>query len=493
MPREVPRRPALPGGVGALALAGLLFAGSAIGAAGAQAATYQVDSGARCSDRRGNPFCTISAAVQRAVAGDRVEVAAGTYDERVDVTRSGTSGAPISIIASPGVVLLGRTYGFDLAGVSWIHIEGFAINFARSHGIRATLASQVTLIDNEIRNVGGSGLYITGSSDMRLQRTIVEDTRQHGIYVAQSTRISIIGGHVTRSGNRETNQTRKGINFSGTSNSRIVGTRVFDNSDIGVYLVDGTTGVRVQRVIAHHNARGYERVASGIETRSDGNVVESSISYENEDSGINFRWGGTNGLAVNNITFDNGDHGIDVLESAGARIFGNTVFRNVTAGINVEGNSPYAVIKNNISVENGLAGARTEGNIRVTRTSLPSIADYNMVFSSGDNRVYLWDQTPYRTLRFVSSDYPGVEENGIQADPRWEDPKAGDFDLTDGSPAIDSADSDDSHTTKVHFDLRDNPRCDDANAANRGGGPRDYYDRGALEYVQNCPAAAAQN
>ena len=49
-------------------------------------------------------------------------------------------------------------------------------------------------------------------------------------------------------------------------------------------------------------------------------------------------------------TYDNGDHGIDnYWPRTGQRIIANTVYKNVTAGINVEGSSTGATIANNIA------------------------------------------------------------------------------------------------------------------------------------------------
>ena len=59
------------------------------------------------------PFKTIGKAAQVAAAGDVVYVKAGTYAERVTLSKSGTSGAPITV----------RTFGSDSVNVS----SGFAI------------------------------------------------------------------------------------------------------------------------------------------------------------------------------------------------------------------------------------------------------------------------------------------------------------------------------------------------------------------------------
>ena len=112
------------------------------------------------------------------------------------------------------------------------------------------------------------------------------------------------------------------------------------NSDSGIYLTGGTTGVRVEGNVARGNARGYIRAAVGIELRdATGDVVAGNRSYGNEDSGIQLSAGAADDLVVNNIVFGNGDHGIHALDAARARIVGNSVYRNATTGINVEGGS----------------------------------------------------------------------------------------------------------------------------------------------------------
>ena len=68
-----------------------------------------------------------------------------------------------------------------------------------------------------------------------------------------------------------------------------------------------------------------------------GNVIVHNFTYANEDSGINIYPGANRSVVAGNVTYDNGDHGIDDLGVSGGRITGNTVYRNCTSGINVEG------------------------------------------------------------------------------------------------------------------------------------------------------------
>ena len=103
---------------------------------------------------------------------------------------------------------------------------------------------------------------------------------------------------------------------------------------------------------SYHNAYQYQRNANGIDDIAPGNSIIGNVTYANEDTGINIYTGGNNALVANNVTYDNGDHGIDDFNVTGGRIIGNTVYFNCTDGINVEGTSGNYDIENNVSVNN---------------------------------------------------------------------------------------------------------------------------------------------
>jgi len=442
-----------------------------------------------CSDSTGAPYCTINAAVAKAVAGDTVSVASGNYSGKVTVDHSGTSSAPITIAASPGVTLTSTAQGFDLSAASWVTVDGFTVTNTANESFRCSLCSHVTLSNNLVTKSKSSGFHINTSSDTVLSNNKVEDSLGTGIDVAGSTRISVLGGYVTRSGLRSSGNVRNGIMFNTTSASLVDRTQVYDNSDIGVFVINGSTGIRIKRVIAHHNARAFERVAAGIEFRSGGNIVESSISYQNEDSGINMRWGGSDGLMVNNVAYLNGDHGIDVLESPRPTIVNNSVYQNATSGINIEGASPDGYVYNNIGADNALNTTRKKGNINIGGTSVPRGIDYNLVSACCGSVLYVYKGTTYPSLAALQAANPGVETHGIQALPGWVNTSTNDFHLTAGSPAIDSAKSNAITTSEINQDVEGNARCDNSGKSNTGSGPIGYMDRGAYEYVSGCTTA----
>mgnify|MGYP001792138147 CR=1 FL=1 len=231
------------------------------------------------------------------------------------------------------------------------------------------------------------------------------------------------------------------------------------------------------------NARGYTRAAPGIDIRSVGNSVIANASWSNEDSGVQIRTGGDNSLVADNVLWNNGDHGIDVLQAPGCQIIGNSVFHNVTSGINDEGASPGstgATIKNNISVDNAINSPRTSGQIRVDKDSIPgTVVDSNLVWLSvPDQYVMAWGTVKYKSYSAYQA-ASGQEARGLLADPLWADPAVGDMHLAPGSPAIDSADG--GAPGEQLTDYYGAGRYDDPDVTNTGIGGRSYDDRGAVE------------
>jgi parallel beta-helix repeat protein len=264
--------------------------------------------GAGCSDAgtgtSTTPYCTIGAAAAVAVGGQTVLVGAGTYPENVTPKNSGQPSAPIVFTAAAGaaVRVTGQAHGFTISSQHDITVNGFTVS----------------------------------------------NTTSNGIYLKSSSRISVTGNIVTASGKRVSGQTATGIYVNATTGSTISGNTSYDNSDAGIFLTGGSTGIQVLGNQTYLNARGYVRAAPGIDVRSPGNQVIGNISHDNEDSGIQFYTGGDNNLAADNVVYHNkgwsttlgavvGDHGIDNLGVRGNRIISNSIYDNVTAGINVEG------------------------------------------------------------------------------------------------------------------------------------------------------------
>jgi len=419
------------------------------------ATTYVVDNTvAACSDggpgTAAQPFCTIAKGAQKAQAGDTVLVNDGTYTgTSVNPSVSGTSGSPITFTANAGVTVSGGTGGFAVTK-SYIVVNGFTVTGTSSYGI----------------SVSG------GSNDVISHNTVS------------------YAGHPVQG------QNAAGIYVSNANGGTISGNISHDNSAHGIILTGSTTGVTVQGNVSYHNAYQWQRNANGIDDVAPGNSIIGNVTYANEDSGINMYTGGNNALVADNITYDNGDHGIDDFNVTGGRIIGNTVYYNCTSGINVEGTSGNYLVENNISVNNATDALinptpmtppltndckRRHGNIGIWDSAPASTTlNNNLVWqSNGSSPEYMWAGTVYNSQQALTQ-ATGQEANGIVADPLFANPGGWDFHLTAGSPAIDSADS--GASGEQSADGVGNARVDDPATQNAGIGPRAYDDRGALEF-----------
>jgi parallel beta-helix repeat protein len=451
---------------------GMAMAGSVLtsAAASAAASVYFVDNTnpSVCSDQgtgltMSQPLCSITAGVGKAKnAGDTVQVIAGTYQ-----ASSASPSSGVTVTANPGVTISGGASG----------AKGFSISGKN--------------------NVAISGFTITG-------------TPSYGIYVNSSSNITLSGNTVSFSGQPVSGQSASGIYLSSLNGGLVKGNVTHDNAAHGILLTGSTTGVTVQGNTSYHNAYQWQRNANGIDVTAPGNLIIGNVTYANEDSGINMYPGGDSTLIADNVTYGNGDHGIDDFDVTGGRIIGNTAYGNCTTGINVEGTSGNYDIENNVSMNNATGAVinptpisppgaysnncdRRHGNIGVWDSApATTTANFNLVWQSGAGAEYIWNGVTYQTRSALTA-ATGQEASPINwADPKFANAGAGNFQLTAGSPAIDSANS--SASGEQTTDILGNPRVDDPATPNTGNPSGSFYDRGAYEYqpsgTQTGPTAA---
>jgi parallel beta-helix repeat protein len=429
--------------------------------------TLYVDgSSSSCSDggtgTPSQPYCNIGKAAQVAQAGDTVAVVGGSYTgTAVNPTNTGASGNPITFAASSGVTISGGAGAFAISNRSYIVINGFTITATSSYGISVSSSNHITISNN----------------------------------------------HVTGAGQRSSGQTAAGISLNGTTSSLITRNVSDNNSDHGIYLWGASANNTVSYNEASLNAEGWQRNANGINvigTGTTANTVIGNVVHDNEDSGLQFFSGANNGVAAANLSYNNGDHGIDDYNVTGGALIGNTIYHNCADGINVEGTSGNYTVMNNISVDNavypayqGIKCGRRTGNIGIYDSAPAStIVDYNLVNLTTSGSLYVWNNNAYSSpAAFYQG--AGQELHGIQADPMWVSSANANFHLRSGSRAIDSANS--GAPGQSTADADGNPRLDDPSTPNAGAGPRLYDDRGAYEFqtidtqAPSVPTALAAN
>ena len=409
-----------------------------------------------CSDS-GNgtssaPFCTVTKGVSRLQAGNVLYIGDGTYAESIKPSASGTASAPITITSWPG---------------------------------------RNPVIGTGVTN----GAYISTKSYITLSNLTFTGTTGDGVYVTKSDHITVRGNTVTNAGRQAQGATAPGISIRATNNSLVADNNTNHNSDTGIYITNTSTGDTVDGQRVELQRPGLAAQRQRHQRHEPGKHRHRNVTHDNEDSGIQLYTGANNNLVTLNVTYNNGDHGIDNLNVTGGTIVGNTVFRNCTSGINLEGATSGSYrIANNVAVDNAVyprlrrdrvrpprrqhrrLGRRPEQHARRPQPRLPQ-QDRRHVRVGHD--VHEPHRDAHR-LRAGGRRRPGRPE--VPATSTW------DLSLREGSPAIDRGDS--GVPGEQATDILGYPRVRDPNVANTfAAGPRLYDDLGAYEYQPDLPPA----
>jgi hypothetical protein len=284
--------------------------------------------------------------------GSEVVFAPGTYtiDRTLEWTGAGTASAPIRLRGSGGVIIE-ATAGNPIArvrGASGVVVEGITFRGAPSYleagdhftGLIVEDASDVTLRDVVVRDVGGTGVALYGdNAGITLEHVEVTATRDGtGLYVgcwdaSCWTRDSVLQG--------------LWIHDLGGDGA------------IGVHLDAGTQGVTLRDAVIH----GVVNRGIQVESTEYGpaNVIERNAVFLTGD-GI-----GVHGAAIvrNNVVFDTTDEGLRshpmdgrVLE--GVVISHNTVLRSASWALEIDdwNGTEGMVVANNVFANPTGYGAR---------------------------------------------------------------------------------------------------------------------------------------
>lgn len=246
-------------------------------------------------------FATIQAAVSAANPNDTIEVAAGTYSERVVINKSDLTIIGLDGSAGPRVILDGTTVaggtglgiyvaGTPAAPVSNVEIRGLAIrNFER--GIVLENAERSRLIDNE-----------TNSN--------TDKNPADGAFNLADGVVLIAARFNTVSGNFSHDNGHDGFTLrDGSSGNIIIRNRAVSN---GAQTLPGNNGCGID-VSTNGNNNGNQvvenevlrhawgiRIGSSTTSANFGNLVVRNIIHENARAGITVRQ-----AAIGNVITDN--------------------------------------------------------------------------------------------------------------------------------------------------------------------------------------------
>ena len=490
------------------------------------AATYYVSTGGNDANNGSlsSPFATIQRAANVAIAGDYVQVRAGTYYQKFAPVNSGTSTAYITympypsenvIINGTGVTLSSSGYReglIQIIGKGYIRIQGFTIrnssqigiNIRPSNsgifssyieisgntilntsikGINASRARFVTVRNSSIRHVDySSGIGIWNSEDVTVDSNVIDTPHWYhecqgawdeGLTISSVNRFVVINNSLDYTealpAGYCTGSQRLGIDVKESSQNGTVHHNTVRNFDAAGIYVDGwTAGSNGTPTLNHINIyQNYVHDSGGITVgceRSEG-IVEYINIYNNlliniAFSGIQVRGAWGDGLRKNINIYNNTIYG--ALPSGGNGGAGIYVTTQHLASNNSD---RPVIIRNNISNFYFLStGGGTVGQIRAGNSTMAAMvtADHNIVYGP---------QT-------CSLDYPSCLELGtrVSASPTtlFVNPSTFDLHLRNGSPAID---------TGMTISLFTN----DYNGALRPQGIA--YDVGAYEYGGVIPSS----
>jgi parallel beta-helix repeat protein len=320
-----------------------------------------------------------------------------------------------------------RLNGFHVNGKSWITIQNFDVVLSDEKGIELEGgASNIEINNNVVTLCASSGISMYGCAD-----------------------VTVAGNHISR------------------------------NALHGIELRGGSTGCKILGNDSSWNVDPSSVVATGIYLNgSPDNRLENNWVSHNGDTGIEIQGSSDNCVSIQNVAFDNHDHGFEHLFSVGTVNVGNVACRNGTDGISIEGSAQNTSVFDCISVDNGLAANGFD--FYVDASSVAGMAsDYNLFWNSTSQKPIKWNAVQYATVAAYAT-ASGLDGHTVQADPMFFDPASGLFYLQDGSPAIDSGTSGVPNWPAT--DAHGLPREDDPAIPNAGNGAIVYADRGAFEH-----------
>lgn len=380
------------------------------------------------------PWLTIQHAASTVPAGSTVYVAAGTYNESINVTVSGTSSAPITFTGESGAIVSGtgltpstsQTQGLWNIGsatpagvdVSYITIQGFTIeNYTTSNANACPAGIWISGASNGIQILNNTITNITTTSE--------KDGNAFGIsaYGTEATAINglVISGNTVyglKTGNSET------VNVDGNvTNFTISNNIIHDNDNIGIDAIGGEgvgpsgsdyarygeiSGNTVYNISAINNAgEGNQYDADGIYCDTCAYVViernlvhncDLNVEVASEHSGKYSQYVTVRNNLVynaNSVGISIGGYASNVGGSQYVAIVNNTLFDDDTQKTG-SGELQVQYHATNNVFENNLVYATSQGlfiNNYTNSEANPVTADYNLYYSSvsSSGAQFIWD------------------------------------------------------------------------------------------------------
>ncbi len=407
----------------------------------------------------GGDFSTIQAALDAAVAGDRIQVREGApYFEKVSFPRSGdTVAGPIVLEAFPGeapIVDGTGVAGSDLIlidGRSHVHVVGLELRnnlgVDDGSGVRVLGAGTgVEIRDNRIHDVRGKnamGITVYGTDPSPIDQLVIDGNEIFDCEPHPSEAL-VLNGNVTGfvvSDNYVHDVNNIGIDLIGgetdiqpdptlvARNGVVRGNRVERANEkggggfAGGIYVDGGRDLLIERNVVSESDLGIEIGAENAGTDVSGVVVRSNVLHHNERAGLVFGGFQASVGRVRSSTFRH-----------------NTLYENDTAGEEF-GELWIQYAEDNVVEHNVLVSTGQNRLVTSYAGSVNNALDFNLYFVPGGAGLagFVWNGTDLLGLAAFQA-ATGGDAGSSFADPQLVDPGAGDFHLAPTSPAIDAGD-----------------------------------------------------
>ncbi|WP_435368002.1 right-handed parallel beta-helix repeat-containing protein [Paenibacillus pasadenensis] len=431
----------------------------------------------------GSAFKTLQKAANTAGPGDTVNVLAGTYNQKLKITNSGTSSAPITfrnyntdvaVIDGTGLPVSGMEGIVQITNASNIKVQGFEIrNYKTSTngnaavGIFATgSGSNIEIRNNNIHHIASTatpagsdregrdahGIAVYGTSTTAFSNVTVDGNTLANLTLGSSEALVLNGnvdgfsvtnntihhsdnigidiiGFEGKAPNESVDQARNGV-VSGNLiyNVSVQGNPSYPSTDYsagGIY-VDGGKNVVIERNRSYNNDIGIEVASEWPDKSTSYITVRNNLAYNNSYTGIAIggydtnRGSTTNSKIVNNTLYNN-----DLVGQEGGQLLVQYDTRN-------------NIIKNNIMVA---SSSKILIQNQYTQNT-GNVVDYNLYYGVGGTSGLTWN---WKTSGYTSfSTYKsstGNDAHSAVANPLFVSPTTN-FTLSTGSPAINAGHTD---------------------------------------------------
>ncbi len=322
-------------------------------------------------------YASIQAAIDNAVPGDSIEVQAGIYEETLlfkegielkgagpdsTIVRTSTmSKAVIKVTDAASGSIAGFTFGYSDIAPGTLNVEDYP------HAVEV-VNSSIEIHDCILGPNAGSGIMISGKSNVRVIECRAEGNFQAGVYVKGA------GAKATILHNEFHNNRWGAICLTKGAKAEAEDNMCLNNARWGALALNKDTSI----VLKNNTFESNDGPGILIQNWGHG-ILENNRCRTNNGNGILFKLGATgkivgntleknteHGIVVQSLAVDvevrnntctgNGSNGIFIGFGAGGEVTENTCNGNRWCGILISNWFSNPVITKNVCNENGLSG-----------------------------------------------------------------------------------------------------------------------------------------